>query len=628
MGSATPAPLLEQAADIDALWDAWIIAQSRARTDQGLSRAARRFMKTAGDRIPRMSGSLREGTYRPHRLHVVEVAKADGGVRHLSVPSMEDRIVERSVLDVVNGHVDRHLGVASFAYRPGLGVADAVRRVCELRDEGLGWVARTDIEDCFDTVPRDVAVDALLRLLPDDSLRKLIVDLAGRKQAGRHPRASGIPQGTGLSPLLLNVLLAPVDDRMLDEGYQIVRYADDIVLLGERRVDAEDGLRLLDEELKMLGMKLNGEKTRTMDFRDGFVFLGEAIGERYPADEESVEPPRARRLYVARQGAWCGIVRGRIQVRSPDDEVLEDVAKNDVGGVIAFGSVGVSAGLREWCMRNGIPVVYMSRYGRYQGQLIAADAGTRIPRLVAQLRVAEDENRSLGFAREAVASKIRNQMVLLRRFTRRSSPTEVVNALHRMREILADVPGATTRNRLMGLEGAAAGAYFPAYGALFPEEFRTVLRSRRPPKDPVNSCLGYAYAVLESECTSALISAGLEPSIGFLHVAGERRRRSLALDLMEEFRPYVVDQAVLSMFRRGVLEADDFREEKNGAVLLTPKGKSELLRGLETRLLQQTSGALPKFSGSIRAVIYRQAERLAVDCDSGGVWTWNGISWR
>ena len=300
MGSVPPASLLEQAADIDALWDAWIIAQSRARTDQGLSRAARRFMKTAGDRIPKMSGSLREGTYRPHRLHVVEVAKADGGVRHLSVPSMEDRIVERSVLDVINGHVDRHLGVASFAYRPGLGVADAVRRVCELRDEGLGWVARTDIEDCFDTVPRDVAVDALLRLLPDDSLRKLIVDLAGRKQAGRHPRASGIPQGTGLSPLLLNVLLAPVDDRMLDEGYQIVRYADDIVLLGERRVDAEDGLRLLDEELKMLGMKLNGEKTRTMDFRDGFVFLGEAIGERYPAEEESVEPPRARRLYVAR----------------------------------------------------------------------------------------------------------------------------------------------------------------------------------------------------------------------------------------------------------------------------------------------------------------------------------------
>lgn len=630
--------LLDQVSDTEALWDAWIIAQRHAQTEHGLSRSARRFMKTASRRIPEIAHSLCSSRYRPSPLYPISIDKKGGGTRQLSVPSIADRIVERSLLDTINTHVDRYLGAAAYAYRPGLGVEDAVRRVCELRDEGLTWALRTDIKDCFDFVPRQRALDELLSHLPDASVDDLLFALTNRtiqSKSANQPRIQhhappgiGIPQGTALSPLLLNLLLAPVDDDLMAHGFQVIRYADDIVVLTETQEHAQSALEFLQLRLQEFGMVLNMDKTEIMDFDTGFVFLGEEFGPIYPAlppDELGI--PAARRLYVSRQGTWCGMAKGRVLVKQLD-EVLLDVPKNAVGGITTFGSVGVSAGLRQWCLQNDIPVVFLSRNGRYQGQLLAADAGRRVPRLVAQLGVSQDEERSLGFAREFIDSKIRNQMVLLRRFSRARNSSVVRESINEMSKLVARIPVCESRDELMGVEGSAAKKYFEAYGQLFPKEFRFKERTRRPPKDPVNSCLGYGYAILEADCVSALVSVGLDPGIGFLHVGGEHRRQSLALDLMEEFRPYVVDQVVLSAFRSGALQAKHFRKEDNNGVYLNSKGKQVLLKRFESRMLQVTGGAIPKFTGSIRRVLLRQAERLAVDCDDGVYDNWTGISWR
>jgi CRISPR-associated protein Cas1 len=164
-------------------------------------------------------------------------------------------------------------------------------------------------------------------------------------------------------------------------------------------------------------------------------------------------------------------------------------------------------------------------------------------------------------------------------------------------------------------------------GVVVPPEVRFTGRSRQPPQDIVNSALSYGYAILLGEVVSALCAAGLEPAIGLLH-SEQERRPSLALDLVEEFRPLVVDQVVISAARRHELRAEHGRREEAGqGMLLTRAGREVLLAGYERRMLQHTRGALPGFAGSLRRHLYRQAERVAAFVHQPDI-DWTGLSWR
>jgi CRISP-associated protein Cas1 len=154
-----------------------------------------------------------------------------------------------------------------------------------------------------------------------------------------------------------------------------------------------------------------------------------------------------------------------------------------------------------------------------------------------------------------------------------------------------------------------------------PAPLRFEGRSRRPPLDVINAALSFGYTLLLGEAV-----AGLDPAIGILHADADRRP-SLALDLIEEFRPLIVDQVVLTAARTSRLRPEHGRiEEGRARVLLTQAGREALIDGYERRMLHTTRGALPGFAGSLRRHLHRQAERLAAHIDRGEPWT--GLSWR
>lgn len=169
-----------------------------------------------------------------------------------------DRIVERALLTTITPHVDPWLGAASYAYRPGIGVADAVQAVARHREAGMGWVLRADIEDCFATVPREHALRLLLATLPDDSLRSVLMMLLERRVFTPHGlrEVSGVPQGTSLSPLMSNLVLVRMDNALLDRGFALVRFADDFTVLCESANDAWEAARTATGVLQELKMKL------------------------------------------------------------------------------------------------------------------------------------------------------------------------------------------------------------------------------------------------------------------------------------------------------------------------------------------------------------------------------------
>ena len=334
-----------------------------------------------------------------------------------------------------------------------------------------------------------------------------------------------------------------------------------------------------------------------------------------------------RILYVGRDGAHIHVKAGRIIVDAPGSLPVTCVPKNSVTRIVLSRNVGLSAGARSWAMRSGVDVVCLSRRGSYQGTLIGANRGAHASRLLAQVALAGDRERRVRLAASLIGAKIRGQIHVLTRIARRDEAVHVADTTAHMHAWRRSLTDARTLDEIMGIEGACSNAYFDALSACVPADVTFDGRSRRPPRDLPNAALSYGYAILLSECVGALHAAGLEPSLGIAHAPTDKRP-SLALDLMEQFRPLLVDQTVMALLRarklrpeHGVVEA-----EARG-VWLGSDGKKILVDAYEAACQRSVTGALPGYSGSWRRHIAHSAQMLARAIAEPD-YQWSGVAWR
>lgn len=337
-----------------------------------------------------------------------------------------------------------------------------------------------------------------------------------------------------------------------------------------------------------------------------------------PTDGDRPSSPPIRRLYPSRdealplfvqeQGARVGKQKKVLVVTRSGDEIGRARLK-DVSQLVLLGNVSVSAQALHLLCEASVPVVHYSTghwfYGITQG-IGLRNAFAR----QAQFEAAADPQRCLEFARAIVEAKGRNQRTLIGRNVR-PRPEPVGTA---MRALIRKVPHARTLPELLGLEGGIAAHYFKTFGrALKPGDFDPEWdfenRNRRPPRDPVNALLSFGYAILAKECTIALMGEGLDPWWGLFHQP-RHGRPALALDLMEEFRPLVVDSAVLTAINTGMVSRRNFARSQAGCAL-GPGGRKAFLRAYESRLDQLVTHPVFGYRCSWRSVIRIQARLLA-----------------
>lgn len=616
---------------VDGLVSAWRDVLASAGTHDEVPGGFKHFERHADERIAHLNAALAGGWYRPRELRVHRIPKEDGSRRILHVPPLDDRVVERAVLNELQPLIDPVLTEAAHAYRPGRGVHSAVRAVARLRDEGFTTIARADVDDCFPSIDRARVREALDRIPMEAQVRDLLDRFLVRRAAARRPEdhLTGLPQGSPLSPLLMNLVLTPFDEALLAAGIPMVRYADDLVLAARHAADAESALARARHELERWGLRVGEDKMQITDFESGFSFLGEDFGPRLPvSDEGEADPDAPRSIFVGLQGARVSAVRGRLLVATPDDVERLDVPLGKVGRLVLAGSVSLSAGARSWALLNDVRTVFLSRTGSLLGTLEAPASPGRRLRLSAQLAFLAEEGRTVDLARTMVRGKIRKQRVILQRLARRGDAAVAASALAVMSGAVDAVTDAPTLDAVMGHEGVAARAYFGAMGQLVPAGLGFAGRSRRPPRDVVNAALSYGYAILLGEAVSALHVYGLDPAFGILH-RDQVDRESLALDLVEEFRPWVVDAAVMAMIRRGTLTPERAHiEPGRDGVWIDVAAKSALVAAYETRMLASAKGALSGFAGSVRRCLYAQAHRLALHIQDAGTHPYRDCSWR
>jgi CRISPR-associated protein Cas1 len=311
------------------------------------------------------------------------------------------------------------------------------------------------------------------------------------------------------------------------------------------------------------------------------------IGRVLPATETGAV------LYLQEQGSFVGI-RGEHLVIRKDGIDLQTMPICGLRQVVVFGNIQVSTQALETLALAEIPVVYLTRYGRFIAVLDAAPRKNVMLR-ADQYRVFTDPTRALCLARAVVKAKILNQRTLLMRSLRsqrgsngddRETHASDEPVARDMAELAAKVDHITDPAVILGTEGQAAHLYFSHFSRLLKRNdptasFDFTCRNRRPPRDPVNALLSFAYALLVKDCFSAVLTVGFDPYQGFFH-AGRHGRPSLALDLMEEFRAIIADSVVLTLINNRMVTIADFLTYQD-ACQLTEHGRAQFFRAYEQR---------------------------------------------
>jgi CRISPR-associated endonuclease Cas1/CRISPR-associated protein Cas4 len=309
-------------------------------------------------------------------------------------------------------------------------------------------------------------------------------------------------------------------------------------------------------------------------------------------------------VYVQSPRASVGLQASCLKITSPGaNPDTKIVGLPQISQVCLFGGARITMPALQECMRREIPVSLFSTGGWYYGAVDPVE-NRQVHVRVAQFREAESE-RGLEIARRIVADKIANQRTIIRR-NAASSDRSLLRRLEHSAKRALDAPD---RETLLGLEGSAAREFWGAYSTLFTPEWRPRGRTRRPPEDPVNAMLSFAYALLVKDCRLAVRTAGLDPFYGVFHTA-HHGRPSLALDLMEPFRPLVADSVVLLCVKRGEVRENDFIKTGQ-AVAMNQRARRALIRAYERRMDELLTHPTFGYRISYRQTIHVQARLLA-----------------
>jgi len=310
-------------------------------------------------------------------------------------------------------------------------------------------------------------------------------------------------------------------------------------------------------------------------------------------------------LYVMSPGALVR-KRGARLVLEVNGEEQGSRRLLDVSHLAVYGNATVTAGATRACLEASVPILWFSTGGWFQGYTVA-NGGSWVARRIAQVSGRSGET-ALAVACAVVHGKVRNQRTLLRRL----GGERVEATLGQLATLAESATAATSLGVLLGIEGAAARAYFGQFPRMLKgdvDEFTLEGRNRRPPKDPVNAMLSFAYALLVRDTTVAALAAGLDPQIGFFHQP-RFGRPSLALDLAEELRPLVADSTVIGAVNNGELRDHHF-VRRGGGVALTAAGRKQLVRAYERRVAVVLRHPLFGYDVSYRRAMELQARQLA-----------------
>ena len=320
-------------------------------------------------------------------------------------------------------------------------------------------------------------------------------------------------------------------------------------------------------------------------------------------------------LYVTTQGSYLHKENETVVIEANGEKVLQ-LPIHTIGCIVCFGNVLCSPFLLGFCAERDISISFLSEYGKFLASVRSPVSGNVLLRRN-QYRFADSQVQALGIATNIVMGKIANCRVVLNRTMRDHAGKVDCEGLKKCSQdldrLLDDVTAVHDFDELRGYEGLAAAKYFSVFNEMIvaqKEDFSFTDRNRRPPTDEVNALLSFIYTILSHDVRSALETVGLDPSVGFLHT-DRPGRYGLALDLMEEFRPFIADRLVLSLINRGQVHKRNFSQAITQAVTMDAEARKTVLVAYQQRKQEKIYHPYIKEEVPIGLLFFVQANLLA-----------------
>lgn len=518
--------------------------------------------KKAGEAYLRnLSNSVLDNTYRHGSLKKYRLPKSDGSYREIFVQNVSDRIIHRAASDYLAPVVDRLLSNSAYAYRKGLnrkGAATALKRALQ---DGYISGLKADISAFFDSVNLELLGVMLRGLFPQEPLVKSVLKWFYESQ---HYGSKGLPQGNPLSPLMSNIYLVRFDRNMEQEGFLLMRYADDFVLMFKHDSSHDEVKEKVTASLKRLGLALKEKKTEEIRSNSNIEFLGYAVTESEIQEADKTQDVSGAEWTQVFTDNWrtgspvyiTSICRGAYSsgqslcVTNANNDI-ESIPWSSISRIVVVGRSGFTAGILYRAVREKIPITFIDVMGRIQGCLSAEEVEQ--PDMISlQQKHIQDSEYRLTFAKEIIAAKIENSAVILRR-----------NNLEyeKLKDLARSAKQAHDLDSLRGYEGAAAKMYFEGLAQIVsPFEFKG--RAYHPPDGPVNVMLSFGYTLLYNRIAAVLKDKGFNARKGFFHQS-RGNHAALASDLLEELR-HIAERVMLTMIHNKEISENDFSLQQRG----------------------------------------------------------------
>lgn len=640
----------------DALVAAWTKVWRNGGCAGGDNVSLDAFRFNAVGRLSALSDALRDGSYAPKPLREATIPKRSGGTRLLRIPAIVDRVAQTAVAQALTPVLEPTFEDASFGYRPGRSVRQAVERVQLLARRGRVFVVDADIDDFFDSVRHDRVLALLAEHLSSGPLTELIaLWLEHGGQDGR-----GLPQGSPLSPLLANLYLDDLDGAFSRGGARIVRYADDFVILCATERGAEQALDKARRLLREAGLSLDPEKTRVLPIERGLRFLGHFFLSSFavPSPEENEEIPSLMRRIANDDAAAAekaeaeaaeeevqrnaGLDPGfrilhlatpgrRLNARNEAFCVEEPVATDDGSAFreifavharevdridLAPRAVATEAALKL-ARASDTLIAFVDGHGETESWL-GPSLSQHAARHLAQARVSLDPDARLALSKHFVDGRLRNQRALLRRLNRTRKEPGTIRALAEINVLIRRVPHEAAVDSLMGVEGRAAALYWPAFGRMLDGAWSLTTRERDKP-GPVAIMLNFTSSLLSRDIAVALDRAKLHPGFGIFHVP-QNYRDSAVYDLMEEFRAPLCESVVATAINTHRLSREMFSRREDGDHHMSTAALRVLIRTYEQAADREVKSQRTGRRRPWRAIMIEQAMLLAAHVEGRDVY--------
>ncbi len=314
-------------------------------------------------------------------------------------------------------------------------------------------------------------------------------------------------------------------------------------------------------------------------------------------------------LYLTEQGLYLTKNQHRLVLSKNGKKVIE-IPVFQVERILIFGNIQVSTQALDLILDSGIECSFLSSKGKFRGILRPAEQGNVFLRIAQYERYLDSQFR-YEFSREIVKAKIANQINHIKRYAKNHPETSFKNEIDELSRELNTIPEEKLISNLLGIEGFSSSVYFKAFGKMVSNSgFDFSMRTRRPPRDPINALLSLGYTLVTNELYSLLSASGFDPHIGYYHelLYG---RPSLALDVTEEFRVPLVDHLVMNLINLRSLSKEDFQQnEEDGGVYLKNESKKIFFAEYERAITEKFNSKSVGSSADFRSIFKNQVALL------------------